>query len=140
MNSKSCMADAADLLLKKMNYMGSDCLTIAQRVGHDGSERGFHSQEIADALEHFDIFLRTRELYPCLQVPGGKIVPIFEKDKAVERFEKILQEADYGILVCRKPSGIHHAYAYYMEAAFDPSNREETDISSLDIVMLLEFV
>lgn len=138
MNNRSCMVDAAHIVLEAMEIsMGNR--NLADRIGHDGSERGFHSEELADALQDFDIYLSKRELYPCLQLPGGKIVPIFDKEKAVDRFEKILEQAEYGILICRSREGIHHACAFLMGRVFN-TDMTELQLVDLDIVMLMEFI
>jgi hypothetical protein len=130
-NDKSCLFDAAQMLVTPLN--------LYEFVDHDGSERGFHTEELADALmASAGIRLLKHELYPCLQLPGGKIVPIFTKEKAVERFERFLDSCVTGVLICRKPSGVHHAYAYDLGTVLD-TDGSIVKIEDLDIVMLLEF-
>jgi hypothetical protein len=135
-NDKSCMLDAVKLAV------GADLLSV---LGHDGSERGYHTEEIKDALEVYGMTLVRHELYPCLQLPGGKVVPVFTKEKAAQRFEDIFDRGSPGVLVCRSPKGVNHAYGRprnsLRDKVMDPAmDGQLVDISQLDIVMFLEIL
>jgi hypothetical protein len=135
-NDKSCLLDASQMVIGVLGHT----VHLLSYLSHDGSERGFHTEEITDALEEAcGIRVVKRELYPCLQVPGGRIIPVFTKEYAVQRFEHILERSVFGVLICRKPSGIHHAYALLNNKVFD-TDGTEVALTDLDIVMLMEFI
>lgn len=137
-NDKSCMLDAVKLAI------GLD-ISVEIEIGHDGSERGFHTEEIKDGLESCGWTLVRHELYPCLQLPGGKVIPVFTKERAAQRFEDIFDRGSPGVLVCRSPKGVNHAYGRPRtcprDKVMDPAmDGQLVDISQLDIVMFLEIL
>lgn len=140
-NSKSCLLDAVVMVSWGTKHREKRRDELIQKIGHDGSERGFHTQEIQDAIESlwFLTFVR-HELYPCLQLPGGKVIPVLSKEEAVSRFEKKLENViEYGVLICRQPNGVHHAYQISDFQIRDLDDKV-VDVGDLDIVMALQTI
>lgn len=161
MNDKSCLLDATVHILNIGSFRNPNFpegynekaqeitrQILIERIGHDGSERGFHSQELTDALRKDDILLIRHELFPCLQLPpvateeGYKrnIIPIYSRDEAPGIFEEKLRY-NHGLLVCRSPSGVHHALSYQAgsNTAYDVYRDKFIPLEHLDVVMFLEF-
>ena len=124
--------------------------TLLDSIGHDGSERGFHSQEIQDALyEKYLCIMVRHELYPCMQVPPDlskgenkvKVIPIYTREEAPDRFMKKINRNN-GVLVVRKSNGVHHALAFQAgsSSAYDVAKDELLPLEDLDIVMFLEVI
>lgn len=155
MNEKTCLLDAAACVitihyLKNPDYEYEPIYLEAREkllseIGHDGSERGYHSQEIQDALRKHDYLMIRHELYPCLQVPdkpgSPKIIPIYPREEVANIFIPKLNR-NSGILVCRWRSGVHHALAYQAgsNCAYHVHKDKFIPLEQLDIVMFLEVV
>lgn len=158
MNEKSCLLDATVYAILNKWFVQYDTFESIQwellrgellrHIGHDGSERGFHSQEIQDVLRTLDILVIRHELYPCLQIPPPAgtnkvgIIPIYTREAAPDIFAgKLTQNG--GVLIVRKPTGIHHALSFDPKAsstAYDVQKNEHFLVEELDIVMFLEFI
>lgn len=162
MNDKSCLLDATVHILNVRSFANPDypegfnenaCRItrelLLRKIGHDGSERGFHSQEIQDALRHEEVYMQRHELFPCLQLPPDpsvdpsrvRVVPIYSREGAPEIFTKKLNQHN-GVLVHRKSNGVHHALSYqaHSNTAYDVSQAKFIPLEELDVVMFLEFI
>jgi len=162
-NDKSCLVDATVHILSvhlfrnpniDPKYYETDTRINRQQlidsIGHDGSERGFHTQEIQDALRHqnLNIAMVRHELYPCLQLPPGpedttrvRVVPIYDKLDAANIFLPKINKHD-GVLMVRAGNGVHHALSFQSgsNTAYDVVKDEYLPLENLDIVMFLEFI
>lgn len=153
MNDKSCLVDAAAFHILDPDYGDSlalGCMSayeermffyqrqvLVEKIGHDGSQRGFHTQELVDVLDEYT--LTVHETFPCLQIQGGKIVTVFTKERAQTRMEGKLDNHS-GLLVVRHSSGVHHALKHWKGGthAMDCHKNKMVPIEELDVVLLLE--
>lgn len=162
MNDKSCLVDATAHTLSIGRFANPDIPDedyqlefasvrdiLIERIGHDGSERGFHTQEIQDALRADGILMQRHELYPCLQLPPDfavdpkrvRVVPIYERERVADIFLPKLNRNN-GVLMVKARDGVHHALSFQAgsNTAYDVSRREFVPLENLDIVMFLEFI
>lgn len=161
MNDKSCLLDATVHTLCNHLFANPDIPesryldtkegwydALKDEIGHDGSERGFHTQEIQDALRKEGILLQRHELYPCLQLPPGhedrsrvRVVPIYDKTECAGIFLEKLNNND-GVLMVRASNGVHHALSFTAgnNTAYDVQKNKHVPLEELDIVMFLEFI
>lgn len=161
-SSKTCLLDAAAHILSVVVYKNPDYSPevyddefesawnhLADHIGHRGEERGFHSQELQDALrEQYHIVMVRHELYPCMQLPPDpevdksrvRVIPIYSREDAPNIFLRKLRND--GILVIRKPNGVHHALGFQSgsNVALDVQKDECLNLEDLDVVMFLEFI
>lgn len=113
-------------------------------IGHDGSERGFHTQEIGDALRQLcNIAMVPHETYPGLQIvrDGQRvIVPVYPKDELEERFVRRLN-LNNGVLVVDHGK-IHHALSFQKgsNTAYDVGKDKFIPLEELVPVRFLEFI
>lgn len=124
-------------------------LALCDHIGHDGSERGFHTQEIQDALRELKVLLIRHESCPMMQLPAEvseqgirrPVVMIYPEDKLSEIFLPKLNRNN-GVLVVRKSEGLHHALAFQSgsNTAYDVDKEEFIPLEDLDIVMFLELI
>ena len=161
MNDKSCLLDATAHTLSSHLFSNPDIpeveyqnLNLAwlenlrNEIGHDGSERGFHTQEIQDALRVNGIIMQRHELYPCLQLPPGpedssrvRVVPIYDRMDCADIFLPKINNND-GVLMVRASNGVHHALSFTAgnNTAYDVQKKKHIPLEDLDIVMFLEFI
>lgn len=122
---------------------------ILESIGHDGSERGFHTQEIQDAIRPFGFLLVQHQTYPAMQLPAEvseqgirrPVVAIYEgKDPEAIFLPKLRK--NNGVLVVRKSDGLHHALGFEKgsNTAYDVHKDEFINLEELDIVMFLELI
>lgn len=126
-----CVLYAAAMVLNE------DPEILQYEIGHDGlgiqypnlSEpaclKGFHIQEILDCFLKRGYGLMLVELMPRSGVQDHSDLwhTIFEEDKAVDRFCKIIDGKE-AILIGQNPeTGANHAYAWDGNKVFDPIGR-----------------
>jgi len=160
MNEKTCLLDATVHTLCLKSFRNPDIPAsvydfesrvfreaFESNIGHDGSERGFHSQEIQDCLRKVGYLMQRHELYPCLQLPpepGGnkvRVIPVYEKTDCADIFLSKINNNN-GVLVCRWSNGVHHALSFQAgsNTAYHVQRDEFIPLEDLDIVMFLEFI
>lgn len=155
MNNKTCLLDAAACVLNMEYFKNPDHegayeraypatrQALIEQIGHDGSERGFHSQEIQDAIRQHGWLMVRHELCPCMQYPiNGKmtVVKIYELEKAPDIFIPKLNRNN-GIMVCRW-NLVHHALAFQAgsNSAYHVQRDQFIPLEDLDVVQFLEFI
>lgn len=130
-NDKSCMLDSYLIV------HGGDALKAIAFVGHDGSERGFHSQEIIDLANH-DGYATTE----IQRMPSGVNPKTYETVKIDfpqgndRRFAEHLF-LERGIVMGSK-LGRSHAVAWNGRVATDPATRISFRLLDLDACKLIE--
>lgn len=144
LNAKSCLLDAALIAINggRIPYPAEYDAYLAT-IGHDGSKNGFHSMEVHDAMVVINkIGFFRHDTLPATRIPGGQIVPLYTREQAPRIMEIRLDRAKLGgVLSCRKPNGVHHAYAFLRgNYAIDPSDESLVPIEQLDVAHFYEMV
>lgn len=162
MNDKSCLLDATVHTLCLHAFRNPDIPeevyenqtkhlreVLLESIGHDGSERGFHTQEIQDALREQNILMQRHELFPALQLPPDpevdplrvRVIPIYPREELANIFlPKINRNS--GVLMVRTDKGVHHALSFQAgsNTAYDVAKDKFIPLEELDVVMFLEFI
>lgn len=132
LNDKSCMLDSLLILL---DIPVTDAIAF---IGHDGSERGFHSQEIIDLADHHGYAVTEIQRRPVgINPKTYQNVPIEFLGGNDRRFAAKLH-LDSGIVMGSK-MGRSHAVAWDGRVATDPSNRIKFRLVNDDRKIVEEF-
>jgi len=161
-NGKNCLLEATAHALSQHLFRNPDIpvdnynlsysawkQSIIDSAGHNGEGRGFHSQEIQDALRENGYLMQRHELYPCMQLPStideaGKlrpnVIPIYHREEVESIFLPKLNH-NLGVLVVKRGS-VHHGLAWQpgSNTAYDVNEDKYIPLEDLDIVLFLEFI
>lgn len=107
-----------DALLYVINV--HEC-SVKMLIGHDGYERGFHSQELIDVAKQFNYIVTEIIRNPRGATFTGEIIEIEFPQGNDVRFIEYLKEAN-GVLMGFK-NGIPHAMAWWKQQMWDPANQ-----------------
>lgn len=87
-------------------------------LGHDGSEYGFHSQELIDLSDHYGYSITEIQRYPLATHP--ETYATIKIELGEDRFVRHLVSCN-GVLMGRK-AGRTHAVAWVGQHFLDPAN------------------
>lgn len=157
MSDKTCLLDATVHVLNLDTWRNPDFneatnvtnqqldrKAIIDFIGHDGSERGFHSQEILDAVrEVANVIIVPQEAYPAMRfLSNGQFVTqlIYPREEIEARFVPRLNKNN-GVLVVEK-GPIHHALSFQKgsNTAYDVQKNEFFPLEDLVPIRFLEFI
>ena len=157
MSDKTCLLDATVHVLNLDTWRNPDFIPEANElccieshqaiinfIGHDGSERGFHSQEIIDAVrEVAKVIIVPQEAYPAMRfLNAGQFVTqlIYPREEIEARFLPRLNKNNGVLIVEAGP--IHHALAFQKgsNTAYDVKKDVFLPLEDLVPIRFLEFI
>ena len=104
------------------NVLQMDVGTFIVLIGHEGRERGFHTQECIEVLESMGVRAVTIDLFPkSCPTPDSEPVDIYMGDPK-ERLERHMGDTDGVLLGTIKKENrlIGHAVSWYKGMIYDP--------------------